>query len=71
MKQPYELLIDYYKEKHGLDYTEEINHLIMTRDYYIDRLEKGKYLSKKDRNNMINLLELLADPVDHRPCNKK
>lgn len=59
MKAPYNHIIDYHLEKDGMDYTDDVNHMMIVREMYIQRLETNRLL-KWQRDELILLLKLLS-----------
>jgi hypothetical protein len=61
MKKPYHLIIDYYKENNGVDYTEEINEIVMLESVYRERLSSNRPLNRKDKDILLEIIRLLVD----------
>ena len=58
--KPYEKIIEYYKEVDGMDYSRELEAIVMLSDYYINKIKSGRLL-KKDKEQLVLLLRLLSE----------
>lgn len=66
METPYNYLIRYHKEVNNIDYSHEINSIVMmAKLYHIPNLEKNKTL-KWQRDELILLLQLLNPISDDK-----
>ena len=59
MKTPYNYIIDFHFSN-GLDYSGEVNSIMMLKNHYIQKLTKNRLL-KWEREQLILLLNLLDD----------
>jgi len=51
-------LSEIIRDKHEVDYSQEIADLLFYKDYYLKRLEANKLL-KEDRGKLMDLIEII------------